>query len=69
MIASCVGMRFQSDSKQKRPSKRLFGRATVRNWVHKAEQQPKSGRNTDHVAVDETVIRFNNEVRSCVAHC
>ncbi len=30
-------------------------------WVHKAELQPESGRSPDHVAVDETVIRLNNE--------
>ncbi|GAA0271434.1 hypothetical protein GCM10009000_104030 [Halobacterium noricense] len=43
----------------------LFGvnraRSTVHNWVHKADLQPESGRNPDHVAVDETVIRLNNE--------
>ena len=44
---------------------KLFGvnraRSTVHNWVHKAELQPESGRNPDHVAVDETVIQLNNE--------
>ena len=43
----------------------LFGvnraRSTVHNWVHKADLQPESGQNPDHVAVDETVIRLNNE--------
>ncbi|UHH26681.1 IS6 family transposase [Halobacterium noricense] len=43
----------------------LFGvnraRSTVHNWVHKADLQPESGRTPDHVAVDETVIRLNNE--------
>ena len=36
-------------------------RSTVHNWVHKAELQPRSGRNPDHVAVDETVIRLNDK--------
>jgi transposase-like protein len=43
----------------------IFGveraRSTVHNWVHKAELQPESGQNPDHVAVDETVIRLNDE--------
>jgi transposase-like protein len=43
----------------------LFGvsraRSTVHNWVHKADLQPESGRNPDHVAVDETVIQLNND--------
>ena len=43
----------------------IFGvsraRFTVHNWVHKAELQPKSGRSPDHVAVDETVIRLDDE--------
>jgi len=34
---------------------------TVHNWVHKAELQPKAGRNPDHVAVDETVIRLDDK--------
>ena len=42
----------------------LFGvkraRSTVHNWVHKADLQPESNQNPDHVAVDETVIRLNN---------
>ena len=36
-------------------------RSTIHNWVHKAELQPESGPNPDHVAVDETVIRLNDE--------
>ncbi|MBP1986893.1 IS6 family transposase [Halolamina salifodinae] len=43
----------------------LFGveraRSTVSNWVHKANLQPKEGRNPDHVAVDETVTRLNSK--------
>jgi len=43
----------------------LFGvervRSTVHNWVHKADRQPEDGRSPDHVAVDETVIRRNDE--------
>lgn len=43
----------------------LFGvqraRSTVCNWVHKADLQPESGRSPDHVAVDETVIRLDDE--------
>ncbi len=43
----------------------IFGveraRSTVHNWVHKADLQPDSGRSPDHVAVDETVIRLNDE--------
>jgi putative transposase len=36
-------------------------RFTVHNWVHKADLQPEDGQNPDHVAVDETVIRLNDE--------
>ena len=36
-------------------------RLTIHNWVHKAELQPESGRTPDHVAVDETVIRLDDE--------
>jgi len=36
-------------------------RSTVHNWVHKADLQPESGRSPNHVAVDETVIRLNDE--------
>src|SRR6056297_2022854 len=43
----------------------IFGveraRSTVHNWVHKADLQPKDGQTPDHVAVDETVIRLNDE--------
>ena len=43
----------------------IFGvkraRSTVHNWVHKAGLQPEEGRSPDHVAVDETVIRLNDE--------
>jgi len=43
----------------------MFGvsraRSTIHNWVHKANLQPRSGQNPDHVAVDETVTRLNNE--------
>jgi transposase-like protein len=42
----------------------IFGvsraRSTAHNWVHKADLQLESGRNPDHVAVDETVIQLNN---------
>jgi len=37
------------------------GRSTMHNWIHKADLQPESGKNPDHVAVDETVIRLNDE--------
>jgi len=36
-------------------------RSTVHNWVHKADLQPDTGRCPDHVAVDETVIRLEDE--------
>ncbi|TMT87367.1 IS6 family transposase [Haloterrigena sp. H1] len=36
-------------------------RSTVHNWVHKADLQPEEGQSPDHVAVDETVIRLNDE--------
>ncbi|MCY4732988.1 IS6 family transposase [Natronomonas gomsonensis] len=43
----------------------IFGvsraRSTVHNWVHKADLQPRSDQNPDHVAVDETVIQLNDE--------
>ena len=35
-------------------------RSTVHNWVHKADLQPESGKDPDHVAVDETVIQLND---------
>ncbi len=43
----------------------IFGvkraRSTVHNWVHKADLQPEPDQTPDHVAVDETVIRLNDE--------
>ena len=36
-------------------------RSTGHNWVHKADLQPESDQNPDHVAVDETVIQLNDE--------
>ncbi|GAB6862543.1 IS6-like element ISH29 family transposase [Haloplanus litoreus] len=36
-------------------------RSTVHNWVHKADLQPEEDRSPGHVAVDETVIRLNDE--------
>ena len=43
----------------------IFGvkraRSTVHNWVYKADLQPQDGQRSDHVAVDETVIRLNDE--------
>jgi transposase-like protein len=43
----------------------IFGveraRSTVHNWVHKADLQPEEGQSPDHVAIDETVIRLNDE--------
>lgn len=36
-------------------------RSTVHNWEHKAELQPENGRSPAHVAVDEAVIRRNDE--------
>ena len=43
----------------------IFGvervRSTVHIWVHKADLQPESGRSPNHVAVDETVIRLDDE--------
>ena len=36
-------------------------RSTVHNWVHEADLQPQDGQSPDHVAVDETVIRLNDE--------
>ena len=43
----------------------MFGvkraRSTVHNWVHEADLQPQDGQRPDHVAVDETVIRLNDE--------
>ena len=43
----------------------IFGvsraRSTVHNWIHKTELRPEAGRSPDHVAVDEIVIRLNDE--------
>jgi transposase-like protein len=43
----------------------IFGvksaRSTVHNWIHKADLQPTTGENPDHVAVDETVIQLNDQ--------
>ena len=43
----------------------IFGvsraRSTVHNWIHKAELRPETGQSPDHVAVDETVIRLDDE--------
>jgi len=43
----------------------IFGvkraRLTVHNWVHETYLQPEGGHLPDHVAVDETVIRLNDE--------
>jgi len=43
----------------------IFGveraRSTVHNWVHKADLQPDDGRSPNHVAIDETVIRLDDE--------
>jgi transposase-like protein len=36
-------------------------RSTVHNWVQKAGLQPKNGKAPDQVAVDETVIRLNDQ--------
>jgi len=36
-------------------------RSTVHNWVHKADLQPESGRSPNHVAVDEPVIRLDDD--------
>jgi transposase-like protein len=33
----------------------------VHNWIHEIDLQPESGKNPDHVVVDETVIRLNDE--------
>jgi transposase-like protein len=43
----------------------LFGikrsHVAIHNWVHKANLQPESSRNLNHVAVDETVIQLDDE--------
>ncbi len=35
-------------------------RSTVHNWVQKADLQPTTGKQPDHVAVDETVIQLTD---------
>jgi len=37
------------------------GRKAIHEWVHKADLQPDSGRNPNQVALDETVIRINDQ--------
>src|SRR6056297_3136546 len=36
-------------------------RKAIHDWVQKADLQPTEGRSPNHVAVDETVIRINNQ--------
>lgn len=36
-------------------------RSTVHNWVQKAGLQPNSGKQPNHVALDETVIQLNDQ--------
>jgi putative transposase len=36
-------------------------RKAVHDWVQKADLQPDSGANPNHVALDETVIRINDQ--------
>jgi putative transposase len=36
-------------------------RKAIHDWVQKADLQPSEGRNPNHVAVDETVIRVNDQ--------
>ena len=36
-------------------------RKAIHDWVQKADLQPVDGRSPNHVALDETVIRINNE--------
>ena len=36
-------------------------RTTVHNWIQKADLQPTEGHDPDYVAVDETVIRVNDQ--------
>jgi len=35
--------------------------STVNNWVLNVDLQPKSGKNPDHIVVDETVIQLNDQ--------
>ena len=39
----------------------VFDVERVRSIVHKADLEPESGRSPNHVAVDETVIRLDDE--------
>ena len=36
-------------------------RKTVHDWVQKADLQPTSDANPDHIALDETVVRINGQ--------
>ncbi len=36
-------------------------RSTAYNWAHKADLQPESEKNLNHVAVDETMVKLNDE--------
>ncbi|WP_135665248.1 IS6 family transposase [Halorhabdus rudnickae] len=36
-------------------------RSTVHNGVHKADLQPETGRSSDQIAIDETVVRLTDE--------
>jgi len=36
-------------------------RKAIHDWVQKADLQPESGRSPNQVALDETMIRINNE--------
>ena len=42
-------------------SKSIGRTCSVHNWVHKADLQPEPGRRANHVAVDETVTRLDDE--------
>jgi len=36
-------------------------RKAIHDWIQKADLQPEEGKNPNHVAVDETVIRINGQ--------
>ena len=36
-------------------------KSAIHNWIYRADLRPTSGKNPDHVAVDETVIQFKDE--------
>ena len=36
-------------------------RKAIHDWIQKAELQPTDGQNPNHVAIDETVIRINDQ--------